>query len=210
MTHKETLTFNESSVRRRSRDRAAVLNLSLFFTDVLSFRHPLTVTLFRPEIASPADYRNSQVAVISPRTHNTVLWRAYREWEKSLSDARPVTFAACAFRASRLSFRTPGVRPIDKSNAYPSRPRDGLRFAPAAQRRRDPWRHRELNPRPHTRAAIRLVFVRSAPRDLVPPALLANFNPSATGGACVHRCRLRSLRILPLWTVDTHVVFFYY
>lgn len=187
MTHKKTLTFNDSSVRCRSRDRAAVLNLSLSFTDVLSFRHPHCHSSssrlpFRPIIVihkSPSSHR----------THNTVLWRAYCEWEESLSDAIGHLCGGVCFSRVTTRFRAPSVRPIDKSNAYPSRPRDGLRFAPAAQRRRDPWRHRELNPRPHTRAAIRLVFVRSAPRDLVSPALLANFNPSATGGACVHRCR---------------------
>lgn len=175
MTQKKTLTFNESSVRRRIRYRVAVLNLFLSPSPVCPSSLLPTPHCHSPPSRLPADYRNSQVAVISHRyTQHHCDTRV--KWEKSLatvcelSDATGHSRDACAFSRVTTDVPSPRVRPIDKSNAYPSRPRDGLRFAPAAQRRRDPWRHRELNPRPHTRAAIRLVFVRSAPRDLVPPA----------------------------------------
>lgn len=46
------------------------------------------------------------------------------------------------------------VRPIDEGNAYPSRPRDELRIALAAQRHRDPWRHRKLNLHPYIPPAV--------------------------------------------------------
>lgn len=108
----------------------------------------------------------------SPSSHNRtihtkhcIVTRVSWVWE-TRCQRRPVTCAAaCAFRASRFRFRAPGARAIDKSNAYPSRPRDGLRFAPAAQRRRDPWRHRELNP--HPTHAPRLGWYSSAPRHAI-------------------------------------------
>lgn len=80
------------------------------------------------------------------------------------------------------------IQPIDESSAYPSRPRDGLRIVPAAQRRRDPWRHRELNPRPHIRAASTPSRRRSAPRATRDLGSLSScsspiLTPLATDGA---------------------------
>lgn len=104
--HKETLTFNDSSVRCRFRDRAAVLNLSLSFTDVLSFRHPHCHS-------SPSRLPFRPIIVIhksppSHRTHNTVYYDARIVSERNRCQMRLVTYAAaCAFRASRLVFEPP-------------------------------------------------------------------------------------------------------
>lgn len=170
-------------MRRRLCYRAAVLDLFLSPSPVSFFPSATrTDTLHRPDCPPIIVFHKSPS---SHRTHNTIIWYA-RQWKKSRCElsrydrtlVRRVLFA-------RHDVASPRVRPIDESNAYPSRPRDGLRFAPAVQRRRDPWRHRVLNPRPHTRAAIRLVFVGSAPRDLVPPVT----SPILTLWVCTHwRC----------------------
>jgi len=91
-------------------------------------------------------------------SHNTLatLWRVASEKSKRIAlratsaNCQCERILACGCQHSRAR-----LRPINGNSAQPSRPRDGLRLAPAAQRRPDPWRHREL--KPHTRAV--------APRD---------------------------------------------
>lgn len=111
------------------------------------------------------------------RAHHTLSRRASAPRREKKIETR-ATHAVCAFRASRRS--SPGTAKTDESSAYPSRPRDGLRISSTVQRRRDPWRHRELNPRPHIRAAEyhrRGATVRSA-IWVLSRSSLANFNPS--------------------------------
>lgn len=113
----------------------------------------------------PADYCDSQV--ISPSTQH--YFRNASCQEKNLGSRchRDVKCQCAELMRPRVLFARHDVRarvqPIDENSAYPSRPRDGLRIVPAAQRRRDPWRHRELNPRPHIRAASTPSSIR-APR----------------------------------------------
>jgi len=115
--------------------------------DLPSSCHPRTVT---PR--SPSDYRDPQCAVISPSTPHSF---ATRVNEKKKSGRGPSVRRALSRGVcfSRVATFEPGYGQTDESSAYPSRPRDGLRISSTVQRRRDPWRHRELNPRPHIRAA---------------------------------------------------------
>jgi len=105
---------------------------------------------------SPSDYRDPQCAVISPSTpHSFFILKKRVSEEKKGTRAGPSVRRALSRGAcfSRVATFEPGYDQTDESNAYPSRPRDGLRISSMVQRRRDPWRHRELNPRPHIRAA---------------------------------------------------------
>lgn len=132
----------------------------------LSCRNAHRWSSLLPPLAPPPHDRRSIIVfhkvpfhqVISPSTPHSSATRVSEGGGKKKSGRRAscqrgglLSRAACAFRASRRS--SPGYGQTDESSAYPSRPRDGLRISSMVQRRRDPWRHRELNPRPHIRAA---------------------------------------------------------
>jgi len=103
--------------------------------------------------------RSAIIAIHRWESCRTTLWQhSARRSEKSNRTTLRATSANCQCErilACGCQHSRGRLRPIDGSSAHPSRPRDGLRLAPAAQRRPDPWRHREL--KPHTRAV--------APRD---------------------------------------------